>query len=103
MSRNFVVIMAFVAFMPLGRAAAAQGTGAPIQPAQPLTLSGAITEALERNPELQALRREYEAARTAPLQERYLAPPTVETQIWGWPVTTLNPIRTDMYRSRSAN
>jgi len=96
MSRK-LVLTACVAFTLIGRAAAAQGTGASIHPAQPLTLSGAIAEALERNPELQALRREHEAARAAPLQERYLAPPMLETQIWGWPVTTLNPIRTDMY------
>ena len=66
-------------------------------PARPLTLQAAVEEAVGRNPELVALRREYEVARAAPAQERYLAPPTLEAQIWGWPVTTLNPARTDMY------
>ena len=62
-----------------------------------LTLRAAIDEALTQNPELIALRQAYEAARAAPTQERFLAPPMLEAQIWGWPVTTLNPARTDMY------
>lgn len=65
--------------------------------APPLTLRAAIDEATARNPELVALRQEYEAARAAPAQERFLAPPMLEAQIWGWPVTTLNPARTEMY------
>jgi outer membrane protein TolC len=63
----------------------------------PLTLRAAIDEALARNPELVALRQQYEAARAAPAQERFLAPPMLEAQVWGWPVTTLNPARTEMY------
>jgi cobalt-zinc-cadmium efflux system outer membrane protein len=62
-----------------------------------LTLGGAITEALAANAELRAMQREYEAARAAPDIERYLMPPMADVQIWGWPVTTLNPARTDMY------
>lgn len=77
----------------IANSAAAQVPPAP----PPLTLGGAIAEAIEHNPELVALRREYDAARSAPEQERALAPPMFETQIWGWPVTTLNPVRTDMY------
>ncbi|MGH7553819.1 MAG: TolC family protein [Longimicrobiales bacterium] len=65
--------------------------------APPLTLRAAIDEATARNPELVALRQEYEAGRAAPAQERFLAPPMLEAQIWGWPVTTLNPARTQMY------
>lgn len=65
--------------------------------AAPLTLRRAIAEALERHPELTALRRDYEAARGAPLQERFLPAPMFETQIWQWPIATLNPIRTEMY------
>ena len=64
---------------------------------EPLTVGRAITEALERNQELIALRREWDAARAAPAQERFLSPPTFETEIWQWPIATLNPIRTDMY------
>jgi outer membrane protein TolC len=63
----------------------------------PLTLRAAIDEATAKNPELVALRQEFEAARAAPAQERFLAPPMLEAQIWGWPVTTVNPVRTDMY------
>jgi cobalt-zinc-cadmium efflux system outer membrane protein len=62
-----------------------------------LTLRAAIDEARARNPELIALQREYEVARAAQEAERYLMPPMTEVQIWGWPVTTLNPARTDMY------
>ena len=63
----------------------------------PLTLRAAEDEALASNPELAALRQQFEAARAAPARERYLVPPMLEAQIWGWPLTTLNPARTDMY------
>jgi cobalt-zinc-cadmium efflux system outer membrane protein len=63
----------------------------------PLTLDVALDEALRRNPELDALRAEFEAARHRPAQERFLAPPTFEAQIWQWPITTLNPANTNMY------
>ena len=66
---------------------------------EPLTLNAALDEALQRNPDLIALRREYEAALAIPAAERFLAPPSFEAQIWAWPVTTLNPIRTDMYHA----
>ena len=64
---------------------------------EPLTLNAALDEALQRNPDLKVLRREYDAALAVPAVKRYLAPPSFEAQIWAWPVTTLNPIRTDMY------
>ena len=63
----------------------------------PLTLRGAVDEALQRNPSLIVLRAQFEAARHRPAQERYLAPPSFEAQIWQWPVTTLNPLNTNMY------
>ena len=68
-----------------------------VAPTLRLTLQAATAEALGRNPELVALGQEYEVARAAPAQERFLAPPLLEAQIWRWPVTTLNPARTDMY------
>jgi len=71
--------------------------GAQEPPPDPLTLNVALDEALQRNPDLVALRREYDAALAVPAVERYLAAPSFEAQIWAWPVTTLNPIRTDMY------
>ncbi|HET9192269.1 MAG TPA: TolC family protein [Vicinamibacterales bacterium] len=63
----------------------------------PLTLRAALDEAAARNPELVALRQQYEAARSVPAQERFLGPPMLEAQIWGWPIATANPVRTDMY------
>jgi outer membrane protein, heavy metal efflux system len=68
------------------------------QPASPaLTLTGAIREALAANPELVALRRDYDAANAAVPAARFLDAPMFETQIWGWPVTTVNPAMVDMY------
>lgn len=94
----------------LGTAGAAEAQSAPhpevvppgaAQPAAaqglPLTLESALAEALERNPELIALRRQFEAARERPAQERFLAAPTFEAQIWQWPIHTLNPANTNMY------
>lgn len=63
----------------------------------PLTLSDAIDEALQWNPTLIALRREFEAARQRPAQVRFLSPPTFSAQIWQWPINTLNPLNTNMY------
>jgi outer membrane protein, heavy metal efflux system len=63
----------------------------------PLSLKSAIDEALARNPTLIALRKQYEAVRERPAQERFLMPPTLEAQIWQWPVTTVNPLNTNMY------
>lgn len=63
----------------------------------PLSLKGAVDEALERNPTLIALRRQFEAARHRPAQERYLMAPSFEAQIWQWPITTVNPLNTNMY------
>ena len=63
----------------------------------PLALSAAIDEALSRNPELIALRRQFEAAQHRPAQERSLMPPSFEAQIWQWPLTTINPLNTNMY------
>ena len=63
----------------------------------PLTLRAALDEAAARNPELVALRHQFEAARSVPAQARFLGPPVLEAQIWGWPITTANPVRTDMY------
>jgi len=63
----------------------------------PLSLAGAIDEALARNPTLVALRQQFEAARLRPAQERFLMPPTFEAQIWQWPIDTVNPLNTNSY------
>ena len=62
-----------------------------------LTLDAALSEALANNPELIVLRRQFEAARERPAQERSLAPPSFEAQIWQWPINTLNPADANMY------
>lgn len=62
-----------------------------------LTLKAAVDEALQKNPALVALRYQYDVARRRPDQERFLAPPTFEAQIWQWPLTTINPLNTNMY------
>ena len=61
-----------------------------------LALSAAIDEALANNPTLVALRREFDVARQRPAQERSLAAPTFEAQIWQWPLDTINPLNTNM-------
>ena len=85
--------------LALACVALAWPSAAPAQepPPEPLTLNAALDEALQRNPDLIALRREYDAALAVPAGSRFLDPPSFEAQIWAWPVTTLNPIRTDMY------
>lgn len=75
----------------------ATGARAQGDPGPPLSLRDALREALRANPELVALQRRYETTRAAIPEARFLDPPMFETQIWGWPVTTLNPARTDMY------
>jgi len=63
----------------------------------PVTLHGVIQEALERNPELAALRDQIAVTRHRPAQERALMPPMADAQIWQWPINTLNPANTNMY------
>jgi outer membrane protein TolC len=62
-----------------------------------VTLQAVIQEALERNPELAALRDQIAVTRQRPAQERALMPPMAEAQIWQWPINTLNPANTNMY------
>lgn len=63
----------------------------------PLSLKDAVDEALSNNLDLAALRRQLEAMRLRPAQERFLAPPMLEAEIWQWPLNTLNPWNTNMY------
>lgn len=69
----------------------------PVYDGQPLSVQAALDEALARNPELIALRARFDAARHRPAQERSLAAPTFEAQIWQWPFNTLNPAKVNMY------
>lgn len=74
----------------------------PVYDGPPLSLQAAIDEALARNPSLIALRAEFEAARHRPAQERALAAPTFEAQIWQWPLNTLNLRDVNMYMFMAA-
>jgi outer membrane protein TolC len=63
----------------------------------PLSLSAALDEALTGNLTLAALRAQFDAKRLRPGAEHFLVPPTFEAQIWRWPLTTVNPLDTEMY------
>jgi outer membrane protein TolC len=84
---------AFVLFVCLGLVLPLRG----FAQEPPLTLGRALDEAFANNPELRALRLQYEAARALPAGSRYLDAPMLEAQIWEWPVTTLNPANVGMY------
>ncbi|MGE0447256.1 MAG: TolC family protein [Vicinamibacterales bacterium] len=71
--------------------------GPRVYPGEPLSLRGAVDEALRRNLTLTALQRQRETLLHRPAQERSLMPPSLEAQIWQWPITTANPLNTDMY------
>ena len=62
----------------------------------PLTLAAALDEALAKNPTLIALRKQFEATRLRPAQERFLMAPTFEAQIWQWPISSLAPAQPTM-------
>ena len=62
-----------------------------------VTLSALLQEAVDRNPDLIVLRQQIDVARPRPAQERGLAPPMAEAQIWQWPINTLNPANTNMF------
>ena len=98
--RLFSVLASFIACAPLLAAAQSaehEARGPRTYDGPPLTLATAIEMALERNPTLIALRRQFEVTRSRRAQEQALMPPTFEAQIWQWPLTTLNPARTEMY------
>ena len=63
----------------------------------PVSLQSVLQEALENNPELSALRDQIAVAKQRPAQERGLAPPMAEAQIWQWPINSVNPADTNMY------
>lgn len=99
--RSLAALIGMVLLVPVAQAQTTDHLhntiGPRAYPGEPLTLRGAVDEALRRNLTLFALRRQHEALQHRPAQERFLAPPSVEAQIWNWPVTTLNPLNTDMY------
>jgi cobalt-zinc-cadmium efflux system outer membrane protein len=62
-----------------------------------LTIQAAIEEALQKNPDLIALRQQIDVARQRPAQQRGLNPPMAEVTAWQWPINSLNPWNTNMY------
>jgi len=73
-------------------------THAEVQPTgPPVSLSDLLGEAVERNPELIALRQQLDVVRQRPIQERSLTPPMAEAQVWQWPFNSINPADTNMY------
>jgi outer membrane protein TolC len=63
----------------------------------PVSLAELIQEAIEKNPELIALRHQSAVVRQRPIQERSLPAPMAEAQIWQWPFNSINPADTNMY------
>ena len=80
-----------------GGLAAAGVAAAQTTSAGTLRLEDAVQQALEKNPDLVAARRQIDPLRTRPAQARALAPPELEAQIWQWPINSLNPVDTNMY------
>ncbi|MEO8071254.1 MAG: TolC family protein [Acidobacteriota bacterium] len=99
--RRAFILLTTIVFAVLVRPVLAQQFTNSDQPTgvdgPPLSLQNAIDEALDKNPELIALRKQFEVSRFHPAQERYLAPPTFDAQIWQWPIDSLNPLNTNMY------
>jgi outer membrane protein, heavy metal efflux system len=93
-------VVAVLITVPSGARAQADhlhSTVPPVDEGAPMSLRVAIDEALGCNLTLLAARKQFEAAQQRPAQERFLMPPSLEAQIWQWPVTTLNPLNTNMY------
>ncbi len=63
----------------------------------PVSLADLLREAIEKNPNLKALRQQVDVARHRPAQERGLSPPVGQAQIWQWPINSINPANTNMY------
>ena len=94
-------LIAVIGFTVPARSAVAQQSPdidrPPLYDGPALSLQTAIDQALDRNPELIALRKEFEASRYRPAQEHSLPPPMFEAQIWQWPINSFNPANTNMY------
>jgi cobalt-zinc-cadmium efflux system outer membrane protein len=63
----------------------------------PVMLAELLQEALEKNPELVALRAQVGVVRQRPAQERFLDAPMAEAQVWQWPFNSINPADPNMY------
>jgi outer membrane protein TolC len=92
-----VLYLFFVVLLLIPGAARAQVPLAIRSGEAPLSLRAALEEAMVSNPSLVALRRQFDAVRLRPASERFLMAPTLEAQIWQWPVDTINPLDVNMY------
>jgi len=111
MSTRISVFLLWIGLSATGSAAQVPATTRPDQSQQPPTISHAeahptgppvrlgelLQEALERNPELVALRAQVDVVRQRAGQERFLDAPMAEAQIWQWPFNSINPADTNMY------
>ena len=63
----------------------------------PVSLTELLQEAIEKNPDLAALRAQVDVVRQRPAQQRFLDAPMAEAQVWQWPFNSINPADTNMY------
>jgi cobalt-zinc-cadmium efflux system outer membrane protein len=63
----------------------------------PVSLAELLQEAIEKNPDLAALRAQVDVVRQRPAQQRFLDAPMAEAQVWQWPFNSINPADTNMY------
>src|SRR5204863_9269787 len=68
---------------PMSRALSSSSEG------PPLSLTDAVRLARESNADLAAARSDVEPLRIRPAQAHILAPPTLQAQVWQWPINTL--------------
>src|SRR5690349_20203292 len=65
--------------------------------ADPLSLEDAVRHALTHNADIAASRQQIEPLRSKTQLSRVLPPPTLEAQIWQWPVNSVDPRNTDSF------
>jgi cobalt-zinc-cadmium efflux system outer membrane protein len=111
MSTRITVFLLWIGLSVTGVAAQVRTTASPDQSQQPpdiahpeahpagppVALGELLQEALEKNPELVALRAQVGVVRQRPVQERFLDAPMAEAQVWQWPFNSINPADTNMY------
>lgn len=63
----------------------------------PVSLTELLQEAIEKGPDLAALRAHVDVVRQRPAQERFLDAPMAEGQVWQWPFNAISPADANMY------
>lgn len=111
MYKRVGVLLLWIGLSLTGGAAQVRATASPDQEQQPpaithpearpagppVALGELLQEALEKNPDLLALRADVDVVRQRPIQERFLDAPKAEAQVWQWPLNSINPADTNMY------